>query len=258
MKVHRSLTLSLLGNVGLLTTVVVLASRSPHAAQREAASRAVPTPAPQATAAPFQWSQIESEDYARYVANLRTIGCPEPTIEAIVSSELAGVFARERAELQQRESPRPADPAPPPAAGLPIKQKLQDLEREQKSFLTQLLPSLPASSAERADAIVQPTSPSASAVDSPAPMAQRALGNEIAANGTGAVAATSDLTDPSAVQSSGENRTRQVSNADGPAFAPGDPSAKRPARRELFTVEQQRYRALWGWSGFYYEPAPNR
>ena len=28
----------------------------------------------------FVWSQIESDDYATYIANLRRIGCPEPTV----------------------------------------------------------------------------------------------------------------------------------------------------------------------------------
>src|SRR5437868_6638046 len=31
----------------------------------------------------FHWSQIESSDYRAYIANLRAIGCPEPTIRDI-------------------------------------------------------------------------------------------------------------------------------------------------------------------------------
>jgi len=37
---------------------------------------------------PFHWGQIESTDYAVYVANLRSIGCPEQTIRDIISADL--------------------------------------------------------------------------------------------------------------------------------------------------------------------------
>ena len=33
----------------------------------------------------FHWAQIESEDYKTYIARLRSIGCPEPTIRDIIS-----------------------------------------------------------------------------------------------------------------------------------------------------------------------------
>src|SRR5437899_3128213 len=36
------------------------------------------TPAP-----PFDWRQVESEDYRQYVANLRALGCPEQTVRDI-------------------------------------------------------------------------------------------------------------------------------------------------------------------------------
>jgi hypothetical protein len=41
-----------------------------------------------AAPAPFHWSQLESSNgYRAYVANLRAIGCPEPTIRAIVTAD---------------------------------------------------------------------------------------------------------------------------------------------------------------------------
>src|SRR5437879_3228181 len=39
----------------------------------------------------FRWRQLESEDYAQYVANLRKVGCPEKTIRDIVVADLEKV-----------------------------------------------------------------------------------------------------------------------------------------------------------------------
>ena len=47
----------------------------------------------------FHWSQIESTDYRTYVANLRSIGCPEPTIRDIIATDLHTVYAPELAQL---------------------------------------------------------------------------------------------------------------------------------------------------------------
>jgi hypothetical protein len=37
---------------------------------------------------PLEWSQIESDDFNTYIQNLRKVGCPEITIQRLVSSEL--------------------------------------------------------------------------------------------------------------------------------------------------------------------------
>ncbi|HZI32866.1 MAG TPA: hypothetical protein VFF11_11030 [Candidatus Binatia bacterium] len=48
----------------------------------------------------FRWRQLEStNDYRRYVANLRASGCPEATIEDIVSGDAGRAFAFERNQL---------------------------------------------------------------------------------------------------------------------------------------------------------------
>src|SRR5262245_10847191 len=39
------------------------------------------------TNSPFHWRTIESEDYRKYIANLRAIGCPEETIRDIIVAE---------------------------------------------------------------------------------------------------------------------------------------------------------------------------
>lgn len=45
-------------------------------------------PMPQPAAPAFRWSQVESTNYFAYIANLRTIGCPEQTIRDIISADL--------------------------------------------------------------------------------------------------------------------------------------------------------------------------
>jgi hypothetical protein len=47
----------------------------------------------------FHWSQIESTDYRTYVANLRSIGCPEQTIRDIIATDLHTVYAAQLGRL---------------------------------------------------------------------------------------------------------------------------------------------------------------
>ena len=60
-----------------------------------------PTPAP-AAPAPFHWSQLDASDYHVYVQNLRAIGCPEPSVRAIVTADVAAVFDQRRRRLEQK------------------------------------------------------------------------------------------------------------------------------------------------------------
>lgn len=50
---------------------------------------------------PFHWSQlVSSNDYRSFIANLRAIGCPEPTIRNIVADDAEHAFAFKRAQLR--------------------------------------------------------------------------------------------------------------------------------------------------------------
>lgn len=40
----------------------------------------------------FDWAQLESADYHDYVANLRAIGCPEPTVRDIIIADVNDLF----------------------------------------------------------------------------------------------------------------------------------------------------------------------
>jgi hypothetical protein len=46
-----------------------------------------------ATDQKFSWNTVESEDYKRYIANLRAIGCPEETIRDIIIADINKLFA---------------------------------------------------------------------------------------------------------------------------------------------------------------------
>lgn len=51
---------------------------------------------------PFRWSQLDADDYHVYVKNLRTIGCPEPTVRAIVSADVDSVYQNYRRDLDRK------------------------------------------------------------------------------------------------------------------------------------------------------------
>lgn len=51
---------------------------------------------------PFQWAQVESDDYPTYIANLRSIGCPEQTIRDLVTVEINRYYQQKQLALQPR------------------------------------------------------------------------------------------------------------------------------------------------------------
>ena len=52
----------------------------------------------------FSWSEIESDDYEKYIANLRAIGCPEQTIRDIILADVNTLYdERKSAEDQTPE-----------------------------------------------------------------------------------------------------------------------------------------------------------
>jgi hypothetical protein len=63
--------------------------------------------------ASLQWSQLESSDADRYAENLRAIGCPAPTIQAILSQTASGDFASSSGASARSDSPAQA---PTPAS----------------------------------------------------------------------------------------------------------------------------------------------
>ncbi|HWH69275.1 MAG TPA: hypothetical protein VNT26_07805, partial [Candidatus Sulfotelmatobacter sp.] len=118
----RWLVLSVSLNLLLLGVVGYAARHTPGAADARSTSvplthralRATPKPAlapqPQPSVAqveePFHWSQLESEDYRVYAANLRAIGCPESTVGDIVEADVNKLFHRRVKELVDLVQPR--------------------------------------------------------------------------------------------------------------------------------------------------------
>jgi hypothetical protein len=51
---------------------------------------------PAGNSARIHWSLIESRDYPVYIANLRAIGCPEPTLRDIIYADVSEMFVRKR------------------------------------------------------------------------------------------------------------------------------------------------------------------
>src|SRR6267154_3522550 len=44
----------------------------------------------------FSWQEVESPDYPTYIANLRSIGCPEQTIRDIIIADVNALYSRKR------------------------------------------------------------------------------------------------------------------------------------------------------------------
>ena len=67
---------------------------------------------------PFRWSEIESADYRQYIANLRTVGCPEQIIRDIILADVNQLFAPRAAAIwkpgvrEYWQKPRNEQPSP--------------------------------------------------------------------------------------------------------------------------------------------------
>ena len=110
--------LSLLLNVALAATILWLVQQSPSRPQtpdapaantkvevKRALTNAAVASTPTVTsdsAKPvqsFDWRMVESDDYKKYIANLRAIGCPEETIRDIIIADVNKLFESRRRAL---------------------------------------------------------------------------------------------------------------------------------------------------------------
>lgn len=81
------------------------------------------------TPTPFHWSQVESDDYATFTANLRAISCPEETIRHLVAGEIGQIYQDKQKQFEDRAG-RPMQPS-----------ELRKLRQEQAVVLAQVMPS---------------------------------------------------------------------------------------------------------------------
>lgn len=105
--------ISILLNFGLLGGLICLLVEgnplvAPPVPPAQARVSAV-SPAPVAQAepvkpAPFRWNQLDAKDYHVYVKNLRSIGCPEPTVRAIVTADVDSVYQIMANQMEQKLS----------------------------------------------------------------------------------------------------------------------------------------------------------
>jgi hypothetical protein len=87
----------------------------------------------------FVWSDIESEDYPTYIANLRLIGCPESTIRDIIVAEVTQMFARRRTSEVVTASQQWWRSDPDPAVTWAAVARIRELEEERRALLSRLL-----------------------------------------------------------------------------------------------------------------------
>ncbi len=107
-----SLQISLVLNLALMGALIVIgverlemaAQTTSPAAQPMVAAGAAPTNpgVPQSEPAPFRWDQLYSKHYSDYVKNLRAIGCPEPTVRAIVAADVAAAYRALARQMEQK------------------------------------------------------------------------------------------------------------------------------------------------------------
>lgn len=106
---NRLLKISILANLLLAVLAVWLCAKFNRQTQPVEYGRADSAPAissasnsPQPVQIPFRWSQIESDDYRTYIANLRRIGCPEKTVREIVMADIDDLYEARRQDLQRK------------------------------------------------------------------------------------------------------------------------------------------------------------
>ena len=87
----------------------------------------------------FTWNEIESPDYATYIAKLRAIGCPEATIRDIIVADVNQHFARRRATEVVTAEQQWWRSEPDPDVTQAASEKLKALENERRTLLTTLL-----------------------------------------------------------------------------------------------------------------------
>ncbi|KAF0176342.1 MAG: hypothetical protein FD161_3128 [Limisphaerales bacterium] len=112
-------------------------------AKRGSATGTEPAPmAPAARAEAFNWRNVESEDYKKYIANLRAIGCPEETIKDIIIADVNKLYAPKLAALN-----RPATEYKywEPQRNYPVgmdkdkQRQMREIAKEKKALLQELL-----------------------------------------------------------------------------------------------------------------------
>lgn len=203
---------------------------------------AVPTPVP------FQWSQLESTDYATYIANLRAVGCPEQTLHDIIAGDLASVYAQKRQSLQTAQAQAPAEVQA---------QARQTLDQEERRLLNTLLEPSPTDTPSAPEASTPaPAAPSSTFSLRPSegqpPVSVASAGQ----NGNASAAGASAGSPASAASSAAPTTTEQAASPTTAAATAGSSTNTTAAINRInrwkspFSPEEEEYRTKWGWQAF--------
>ena len=87
----------------------------------------------------FMWSEVESDDYATYIANFRDIGCPAQTIRDIIIADVNALFAKRRATEVHTASQEWWRSTPSAEVIAAANRKTVELEAERRALLAKLL-----------------------------------------------------------------------------------------------------------------------
>jgi LysM repeat protein len=141
MRWRALLILSLLANVLLIAGLVIPSRRRPPPATASLEETNAPTVKTNVVLRHqfISWSHVESPDYATYIANLRSIGCPEQTIRDIIIADVNALYAKRRATeiiSPQQEWWRSE---PSPQVVKLAADKYIALDNERRALLTKLL-----------------------------------------------------------------------------------------------------------------------
>ncbi len=117
MNAKTFLVISLCLNLGLAAVLLRPTAPTPPASPASPAQPATTAPTAPTVAAPagrprtvtqivtntlnqkFDWNAVESDDYKKYIANLRSIGCPEETIRDIITADVNKLYESRRKAL---------------------------------------------------------------------------------------------------------------------------------------------------------------
>src|SRR5688572_7701969 len=91
-------------NLGLIGLVIWLVqdrrtSAMKNLAEQHKTSQNAAAAEPLKPEQPFDWRVVESEDYKKYISNLRSIGCPEETIRDIIIADVNKLFEQRKREV---------------------------------------------------------------------------------------------------------------------------------------------------------------
>jgi hypothetical protein len=207
----------------------------------------VPTPVAASTPVPFRWSQLESTDYATYIANLRAIGCPEQTLHDIIAGDLACVYAQKRQTLLAAQAQAPAEAQA---------QARQALDHEEHRLLSTLLESSPANTPAPPGASTPATAAPTSTFSLNPSAGQTSISVASAGQNGNASTAGASAVSPASAASSAPPATSEptasaaTTGADTSASSTTAETNRTNRWKNAFTPEAEAYRAKWGWQAF--------